>query len=106
MIKIFRQGDVLIIGVAKSRLSKNAKPIARDRGRVVLAYGEASGHAHAILTKDTILFDNGDGVRILAVEGEAELVHEEHATIKLPPGHYEVRRQREYAPAVIRMVAD
>jgi hypothetical protein len=34
-----RQGDVLIIGVSKKALAKSAKPIARDKGRVVLAYG-------------------------------------------------------------------
>ena len=103
---IARQGDVLIIGVAKKALAKSAKPIARDKGRVVLAYGEVTGHAHAILDRDVALFDNGNGIRILAVESEAELVHEEHSTIKLPPGHYEIRQQREYSPEAIRPVMD
>ncbi|MGH9523996.1 MAG: hypothetical protein ACRD3E_15850 [Terriglobales bacterium] len=38
-----------------------------------------------------------DGVRI---------VHEEHAPIVLPPGDYEIVRQREYSPEEIRNVAD
>ncbi len=42
-----RQGDVLVIRrrrVAADRL----RPIAREDGRIVLAHGEATGHAHAI----------------------------------------------------------
>lgn len=104
---MFRQGDVLLIPVPKKALTKDFRPIERDQGRIVLAYGEVTGHAHAILEKDVVLFDNGMGVRILAVENEAALVHEEHGRIALAPGqHYEVRRQREYHPEEIRTVAD
>ena len=41
-----RQGDVLLVPV--DAIPEAAKPVARDHGRVVLAYGEATGHAHAI----------------------------------------------------------
>jgi len=34
------------------------------------------------------------------------LTHEEHATLLVPPGTYEVRRAREYTPEAIRSVAD
>jgi hypothetical protein len=40
------QGDVLMFPVAE--LPANLVPVARDNGRIVLAYGEHTGHAHAI----------------------------------------------------------
>lgn len=101
----YRQGDVLLIPTDAKTAKMQAVP--RDRqGRIVLAYGEATGHAHAVLDREAVLFDNGKGVRILAVESEAHLVHEEHDTVTLPRGNYKVRRQREYTPEAIRQVAD
>jgi hypothetical protein len=112
-----RQGDVILIPVAKAR---TGKPVKRDHGRIVLAYGEVTGHAHAIAHRDAELFElaedhtkDGNDVwaraaRILRVTAKAgvELRHEEHETIHLPPGEYLVRRQREYAPDELRLVAD
>ncbi len=46
MIGSIRQGDVLLIPV--KRILDDATPVARDHGRVVLAYGEVTGHSHAI----------------------------------------------------------
>ena len=41
------------------------------------------------------------------MEAEVDLTHPEHDTVTLPPGTYEVRRQREYADAGgITYVAD
>ena len=39
-------------------------------------------------------------------DGGAELKHEEHATITLPPGNYRIRRQREWTAENVRIVAD
>lgn len=36
----------------------------------------------------------------------ADLIHEEHATIRLQPGVYQVWMQREYSPQAIRRVRD
>lgn len=41
-----RQGDVLLVPV--SRLPEGCTEVPNDRGRIVLAYGEVTGHAHAI----------------------------------------------------------
>lgn len=41
-----RQGDVLLKPVAE--LPKDCTEVPLDRGRIVLAYGEVTGHAHAI----------------------------------------------------------
>lgn len=102
---MFRQGDVLIVRRSR-RPAGAAKPIARERGRLVLAHGEATGHAHAIRSPKASLFEVAGRV-FLAVDGECvTLDHEEHSSITIPPGDYEVIRQREYAPDAIRTVAD
>ena len=68
------------------------------RGRVVLAEGEATGHAHAILEPGADLYGDDLNRRFLEVlaEGGVDLVHEEHAAIHLDPGTYQVVRQREH----------
>lgn len=98
-----RQGDVMVVGVA--RIPKAAKPKDRDHGRCVLAYGEVTGHAHAIEDVSALLFDHGEEL-FLRADGVVTLRHEEHAPITIPRGNYRVVRQREYEPAGIRNVAD
>lgn len=102
-----RQGDVLIIAVNK--IPTNAKPVARENGRLILAHGEITGHAHVVDAPDAVflatdLDEMAD--RFLKIESECQVVHDEHAPINLVPGLYRVRRQREYSPAKIRNVAD
>lgn len=104
---LYRQGDVLIKRVGK--IPTGLATVPRDKGRVILAYGEITGHAHAVVGEVELLATDVEEMelRFLRVEGEmAEVVHEEHSTITLPAGLYEVRRQREYAPAASQMVAD
>ncbi len=104
---LIRQGDVLLVPVRS--IPEGAAPRARDNGRVILAYGEVTGHAHAIA--DTIddpaceLLATGDAT-YLRVDRVSQLVHEEHSAAKLAPGAYRVVRQREYQPDQIRQVAD
>lgn len=151
---MFRQGDVLIRPVAS--IPDGLKKVPLDKGRVILAYGEVTGHAHAVIgdveflaadleemeqrflrveasqefevpvfgeqklvghTKERIVFETGEiqemGEPIFKAEQAgtemvpgAQIVHEEHATVTLPPGEYEVIRQREYAPEAPQWVAD
>jgi len=103
---IYRQGDVLLKTTRKSLA--DAKPVARDHGRVVLASGEVTGHAHAIDDTLAELFEDKDGTLYLRVEANpgVTLRHEEHATITLMPGIYQVVHQREYHPKAIRRVID
>ena len=77
-------------------------------GRVILAHGEATGHAHAIKAEGAALFRDPKLMTIfMKVSGDAvALEHDEHKTITIPPGNYRVIRQREYSPSEIRNVAD
>lgn len=68
---------------------------ARETDEKVLAYGEVTGHAHRIDTGQ--LMTVGDTMYVW-VERSARLTHEEHHTIELPPGAWQVVRQREYTP--------
>lgn len=121
LVKIYRQGDVLIIGTVGAQ--DVGEQIARDPscegGRVVLAYGEVTGHAHAIHSPAATLWKKrvADQVtdattralvadRVLRLTAEVVLRHEEHDPIVLPAGDYIVRQQREYAPQELRNVAD
>jgi len=101
----FRQGDVFLELVAE--IPANAKPMKPENGRVVLAHGEATGHAHAITDVEHVtMLEVDNDIRYLDVQMEAYLRHEEHATVTLAPGKYRVVRQREYTPEEIRNVAD
>jgi hypothetical protein len=108
-MKVFRQGDVLIRQV---RRRAPAGTDLREAGRVILAHGEVTGHAHELVaatptsTPPAQFFEEPDGRRFLFVAEPCALTHQEHGTIALAPGCYEVVRQREYAPDALRQVAD
>ena len=79
-------------------------------GRLVLAHGEATGHAHVLEGEAELLAADLDEMqeRFLRVEAESSLLHDEHATVAVPPGIYRVVRQRERrrSPARSRFVLD
>jgi hypothetical protein len=108
MGQLYRQGDVLIVAVEE--IPDRTKMVRRSKsGRIILAHGEVTGHAHAIAEpKDRAqLREDDDGNRFLQVLAPSvALVHQEHATIDLPAGDYRITRQREYTPKAIVRVAD
>lgn len=103
----YRQGDVLLRKVDHA-ISVGATKVdwEKKEGRVILAYGEVTGHAHAIGLQFASMFATEAGQRFLDIKYGAQLTHEEHATIEPAPGIYEVIQQREYTPEAIRNVAD
>lgn len=106
---MFRQGDVLIVPIAEAAVPARALDAAgeqRDsRGRLVLALGEVTGHAHAIAAPGRLVRE-GEGRMLLHLPEGGRVVHEEHAPIPLPKGWFRVVRQREYVPGAVRIVAD
>jgi hypothetical protein len=108
---MYRQGDILIVPVPEDEIPAAVRGLApepRDeRGRMVLALGEATGHAHAVAAPGELLRD-ADPLRPdhLHLPYGGRLVHEEHAAIALPKGWFRVIRQREYVPGAVRVVAD
>lgn len=100
--EMYRQGDVLLVRRAERPPGRieNYRLVDRDAGRIVLAYGEETGHAHAIADRNAELIEEREGERrFLSVPGsDTVLRHEEHDAIHLLPGIYEVVQQREYSP--------
>lgn len=102
---MYRQGDVLIVAVAE--IPHGLELVPRENGALILAHGEATGHAHAVRSKTAALFrDPKLNALFLSVNAPASLDHEEHGSVALSPGNYQVIRQREYSPEAIRNVAD
>lgn len=110
----FRQGDVFLTPVAE--IPEAATAVPRDQGRVVLAYGEVTGHCHAMVEPDVALLEREVVLpggtkekqmflRVGAPKG-AKLTHQEHSTVTVPPGTYTVKRQREYSRGEVRQVLD
>lgn len=114
---MYRQGDVLIVPLAGpadetpptiAAAIAGVEPAPRDpHGRMVLALGESTGHAHAVVGKGALYPTVAELEPMhLHLPYGGRVVHEEHAAFNLPPGWYKVVRQREYEPGSIRMVAD
>jgi hypothetical protein len=106
---IVRQGDVIVQRV--SDLPAGAT-LEKDANKVVLAYGEVTGHHHRF---DDVLADpqsprvrlwSAGAERYIQVLEASALTHEEHAPITLEPGVYKVTIQRQYSPEAIRHVTD
>ncbi len=90
----YRQGDVLLIKVESLPSTAEKED---NENRIILAWGEATGHAHAIdaLAAESFRADNE---RFVVINEETRLFHEEHAPIRIEPGVYKVVRQREFWP--------
>lgn len=91
-----------------------SEEVPREGGRIVLAHGEVTGHAHAIASPQATLYEPkvGDaaalalGTRILAARASVALTHEEHGAIDIPRGTWGVRIQRQYEAGAFRRVED
>lgn len=105
-----RQGDVLVVRVVERK--DHGAVVPPEDGRVILAHGEVTGHAHALRAPDVVMFRDGGsegGVPATYVRVEADLValsHEEHGPGPMAKGDYEVVRQCEYTPVAVVSVAD
>lgn len=109
MSGIIRQGDVLVVP-CDTMPEGGAEKVKREQGRLVLAHGEATGHAHAIADAGAEMLVTKDEAAelYLLVHGTdpVSLVHDEHDTLTIAPGTYRVIRQREYSPEGLRNVMD
>lgn len=101
---MYRQGDVLLMPV--QAIPGTASRGERDNGRIILAYGEVTGHAHAI-SEESVAVLEYEGTRYIRVPDEgAKLKHEEHRAIALAGGEYRIVTQKEYTPKAIINVLD
>jgi len=98
---VFRQGDVLLDQVAELPDDAETHLLAPAHGRIILAYGEVTGHFHAVPAAAGELMEvttSGRVDRYLRIRSRTRLTHQEHGPIELEPGLYRVRIQSEYVP--------
>ena len=88
-MKWFQQGDVLIKPV------RAIPAAARRRGTGVLAEGEATGHQHFAHGENVTTWVDAGKLYLEAPNG-AEVTHEEHLPIGIPPGVYSIEIVREF----------
>ena len=111
-----RQGDVLLIRAPKSAVTAEHKEVKREGGRIVVAIGESSLHAHVFRDPGVcLLFREGVSDRVLTVADLCDLELEggesapgvpRHGPVAVPPGTYIVRTQREWTGEAVRNAAD
>lgn len=108
------QGDLLLRRVAT--LPKGVKPLAAEQGVFIVAHSE-TGHNHVIDAAPNVQWYGTDDQMVSYLEvieatdaTETLLRHlrgfDTHKTIVIPPGVFELRRQREYTPEGWRRVED
>lgn len=83
-----RQGDVLLREVKEF-------PDGLEEKDKVLALGEVTGHKHRFESEAVAVFIDKKGNQFADVQQESDLIHEEHAKLKVPKGKYAVVPQRE-----------
>ena len=119
---IVRQGDVTLVRIGKTKVPAYAHEAKRDPdGKVVMEYGESSGHGHRIADKDVTGFraETAEmavvaGLDVVLVGGAGATMkheyadgrHAEHEPIALREGVWERAVQVEYDPEEERRVAD
>lgn len=89
---LLQQGDVLLIKIKK--IPDGLKKVSKKQRGYILAEGEATGHAH-VINHDIKCFEK-EGIMYLKINMCVPLQHEEHKTISIPAGIWEVRRVQEY----------
>jgi hypothetical protein len=72
--------------------SRKTKKLPHTR----LAEGEATGHSHSVAGPGVALYETAPGALYLSAPSGAEVTHQEHRTVTLPPGEYDRLIVREY----------
>jgi hypothetical protein len=123
-----RQGDVILIPILAAAIPAGLTEVPRDNGWATLAYGEVTGHSHAMLDNANaptvkLMERPGTTERYLFVDQDTALGHGvfskgsfadagEHGTLPVVApssfgfGAYEVRIQSQYSPEAVRRVVD
>lgn len=86
----FQQGDIILYPVSKVSGKKQEKKAIG----YVLSEGETVGHFHKIEDEiDLLISESG---MFVSSKESFTLTHEEHGSITVPAGNYEVRHVQEY----------
>lgn len=108
------QGDLFIRRI--ETLPAGVQPSLPEKGQFIVAHSE-TGHHHVIDEQPTVqLFTSKDPLvsylQVIEATEQTEVLlrhlrnFDTHETIKIQPGVYELRRQREFTPEGWRRVED
>ena len=89
-----QQGDVCLERI--DTIPENAKEKKESEYGYILAEGEVTGHKHHIQDTQKAKFYEVDGVLFVKALEPVELQHEEHKTITIPKGNWQVGIVKEY----------
>lgn len=93
--QIYRHGDVDIIQVTE--LPQGLK----EANTLTLAYGEVTGHHHSFTVADKpnlTVYEDEQGNKWIDVREPSALTHQEHKTLTIKKGFYQVKIEREFNP--------
>lgn len=111
--KMAAQGDFIILRI--NEIPSAVERIAPENGVIVVAHSE-TGHNH-VMEMEHVEAYKEEGVKevdlykmFLNVSEPTEITHlrsfDTHETLLVPPGKYEIRRQREYVAEGFRRAQD
>ena len=111
--KMAAQGDFIIMRI--NDIPTNVEKVEPENGMYIVAHSE-TGHNHVMEMERVEAFKPA-GVKevdlyqlFLNVEAPTEINHlrsfDTHETLLVPPGKYEIRRQREYVAEGFRRAQD
>jgi hypothetical protein len=91
---IYRHGDVILRQIEKL---PGRHDVINNKPSCVLAEGETTGHKHLLTASEgNVLLIESHGERFLQLDRPATLTHEEHKTIQVNIGIYEILQEREF----------
>lgn len=97
-MKTYRQGDVVI-----SKINTIPEIELKEKEDLILAEGEVTGHYHKIVDGKVKLMVAAAATKAMfevmilrVLSDQATLFHDEHESIILTMGDYEIKQQREW----------
>lgn len=89
----YRHGDIVLI---VAELPAHARRISADGEPIVLAVGEATGHAHTVTGTRVALWSADEQRYLVAESTDVALDHQEHGHVPVQVRTYFVGQEREY----------
>ena len=105
MKKFYRHGDIAIHSIEELPEGLKEK---FSGSSFVLAEGETTGHKHVIVADRVEILEDKNGRWYMRLGSPAEIKHEEHQTIVIDPGIYEIghEREKDWFSDITRQVKD
>jgi hypothetical protein len=107
-MKIVQQGDVVMKSI--NDFPEGERVQDQQMKSKILAFGEVTGHAHRLADPEDLAVETFRILNVIYmnVKRPTMLNHEEHNTIEIPPGKYEIGivRETDHFAGITRQVAD